>query len=609
MPEPSNNSTPVFPTVSEDFKITAKIGAGGMGAVYEAIQLKLDRKVAVKVLADRLASDPEFLERFKREARAAAVVNHPNLVQVFDYGEADGLHYSIMEYVEGENLVQRLKRTGPLPVSEALEIVSKVAEALRAAWAKKIIHRDIKPENIMITADGQVKLADLGLAKILTEESSMTMTGMGLGSPHYMAPEQAEDAKDVDNRTDIYSLGVTLLTLVTGKKAFKGNSPYALIKAHAEKPIPTGAELGTELPDGIDALIGRMAAKRPEERYADYDGLLTDITSLRTDTNATITIPPRLRESPTNPSFSNAATAYTEPTEISYAETVPSGDLSLTHTGGNRNIALYAVVGVTLAIVAFLIFDFFTHSSTQSGGAQPGPTQAEPPPTSQLSQGPAQPGHLAGVAASTRGPESDGEVDNFLFGGSPGGSSQSPGPNQSLMGGPRPPPDFMTGFIRPNGQTAHYPLPLSHIGRPDDYPLAGTDFAALKIAAAGYATENPNDFRNILNNYEQVWHQTPDINSQAEIRLLMAEHLKKMDAAVDAAVAKIGAKMKAAVDQGDVELAKRVWREYPDSLRTFKHEAVIWRTFTNHLPAAELQRLLSTQPIRYGHPTGAPGSR
>ena len=156
-----------------------------MGAVYEAIQVKLDRKVAVKILADRLASDPEFLERFEREARAAALVNHPNLVQVFDFGEYEGMHYSVMEYIEGENLGERLKRTQrPMNIPEALEIVSKVASALNAAWKKKqVIHRDIKPENVMITIDGQVKLADLGLAKILGEESNMTMTCLLYTSP------------------------------------------------------------------------------------------------------------------------------------------------------------------------------------------------------------------------------------------------------------------------------------------------------------------------------------------------------------------------------------------------------------------------------------------
>jgi serine/threonine protein kinase len=601
MPDPSKVNSTLFPTISKDFEITRKIGAGGMGAVYEAIQLKLQRKVAVKVLADRLATDPEFLGRFLREARAAAVISHPNLVQVFDYGDIDGIHYSVMEYVEGENLVERLKRTGKLPVAEALEIVSKVAEALKAAFAKHIIHRDVKPENIMITHDGQVKLADLGLAKILSEDSSMTMTGMGLGSPHYMAPEQAEDAKDVDHRTDIYSLGVTLLTLVTGKKPFKGNSPYALIKAHAETQIPSGLELGTELPDGLDSLIQRMAAKRPDDRYAAYDDLLTDLMSLRTDSNATIVLPPEVRRSQIKVSpAANVSAAATDPTiasEISFAASAKSGSLP-----PPRNYALYGIVGITLAVVAFLLIDFARHSAPTPPPAPDQGVPNPPPTTPQMSQGSVSPGSLFSGAPSSSQPQTDTEVDSFLFGGNAptgGNPGQSP---PAMTGGPRPPPDFMMGVIRPNNTTAHFPLPLSHLGPPIDSSIQGSDLATLKANAAKYAADNPTNYRDILNAYEQVWHAARPPEEQLQIQAITLSHLKRMDEAADRAIAAYRLRMATEVKKGDTAAALRVWQDFPVALRSFRHEERIWNAFTNTLPAAEVAGIISRQPIRYGHP-------
>src|SRR6185503_19090016 len=216
-----------------DYRLVRKIAEGGMGVVYEAIQLNLSRKVALKILNEELAARPEFLQRFEREARAAAALNHPNVVQVHDFGEAQGWRYLIMEYVEGQDLSDYTEEREKLPVIDALELIEQAAQALRAACEKAIIHRDIKPGNLLRTPEGRVKVLDLGLAKILTEASDLTVSGIGMGSPYFMA--------------------------------------------HANKPLPRGIELGTDLPEEVEALIQRMAAKDRDARYADYDLLIADV--------------------------------------------------------------------------------------------------------------------------------------------------------------------------------------------------------------------------------------------------------------------------------------------------------------------------------------------
>jgi serine/threonine protein kinase len=263
------------------YKLIRKVAEGGMGVVYEAIQTKLDRKVALKVLTEQLGWRPEFLQRFEREAKAAAALNHPNMVQVFDYGEAAGRHYIIMEFIEGQNLSSYTEQVGKIAVDEALNLIEQAAQALKAAAEKSIIHRDIKPSNLLLTQDGRVKVADLGLAKILSQDSELTLSSVSIGSPHFIAPEQADDSRSADHRADIYSLGVTLLFLLTGKHAYDGNSPISIVLAHTNKPLPSGAELGTPLPSALESLIHRMAAKDPKERYQDYQSLIVDLNRVR----------------------------------------------------------------------------------------------------------------------------------------------------------------------------------------------------------------------------------------------------------------------------------------------------------------------------------------
>ncbi len=266
-------------------RIKRRIAAGGMGTVYEAEQINLGRIVALKVLAADLSRDATFVKRFLLEARAAAELNHRNIIHINDAGEDDGIFYYTMEFVPGENLAQRLKRERVLPVDVALQITQQVAEALAHAHERKIIHRDIKPENIMIKDDGTVKLADLGLAKKTmiedTAVSSITQAGSVLGTPHYMAPEQARDFRLADHRSDLYSLGVTLYRAVGGCVPFDGNSPIEVMMKAVEGEKTPLHELVDGLPPEVEALIDRLMHTDPDHRFRDAKVLINALMSLR----------------------------------------------------------------------------------------------------------------------------------------------------------------------------------------------------------------------------------------------------------------------------------------------------------------------------------------
>ena len=264
------------------YAITRKIGQGGMGTVFEAVQDEINRRVALKVLSKRLMKNEAYLERFRREARSAGALNHPNIVTVFEFGEDKGHLFFSMEFVEGETLQQRLKREGRVPVPDALAIVTDLARALDYGWKHgQIIHRDIKPENIMITPEGYVKLADLGLAKAIGTGTTVTQEGAGMGTPAYMAPEQGRGARDVDCRADIYSLGITLFHTVTGELPFDGETPLAVMLAHTEQALPDPQAINPEIPSNVCQLIERMCAKSAEDRYPTPGDLLTDLEAVR----------------------------------------------------------------------------------------------------------------------------------------------------------------------------------------------------------------------------------------------------------------------------------------------------------------------------------------
>jgi serine/threonine protein kinase len=260
--------------------VQRKLGQGGMGAVYLAHHPGLNRPVAIKILPGDLASNPEFRERFFREARLAARLEHPNVVQVHDVGEEQGVHYISMQYVEGKSLDGILKEKKKLSVNEALAITKRVAVALAAAAKLGIVHRDIKPHNILISKDGVVKVADFGLAKDEDCNRSISEPGTVMGTPYYMSPEQAKGEK-VDHRSDLYSLGATLYHMLSGKRLFDGGTPVSIVmKQASEQPVPI-RELEPTIPDAVGALIDRLLQKNPADRFATADELVRALDGLK----------------------------------------------------------------------------------------------------------------------------------------------------------------------------------------------------------------------------------------------------------------------------------------------------------------------------------------
>jgi serine/threonine-protein kinase len=266
-----------------DFRVLRHLGHGGMGQVYLAEQISLKRKVALKILRPELAADPTSLQRFQHEATAVARATHANIVQVYAIGEADGMSYMALEYVEGRNLREYLAKRGPPDVLLALSIMRQVAAALQRAGELGIIHRDIKPENILLTRKGEVKVADFGLARCLIGDGpalNLTQSGVTMGTPLYMSPEQVE-GKPVDSRTDIYSFGVTCYHMLAGQPPFEGDSPFEVAFRHVRAEPKALAEVRPDLPAPLCAIVHKMLAKDPAQRYQTGRELLKDIARLR----------------------------------------------------------------------------------------------------------------------------------------------------------------------------------------------------------------------------------------------------------------------------------------------------------------------------------------
>ena len=268
-------------TTLAGFRLERRLGKGGMGEVYLARQLSVDRQVAVKILPPGFAADQRAVQRFLQEGKLAAKLDHRHIVTVHEAGEDSGNYYLAMAYVEGESLDQRLTRAGALPEAEALTIVRAVADALAYAWGTcRILHRDIKPANIMVDLRGRVFLMDLGLAKSLGDGEGMTLSGSILGTPHYMSPEQAQGRAELGVPSDIYSLGATLYHLVTGTAPFCGDSAVEVLHQHVYDPLPPPSERNPQVSKACGRLIEAMMAKEPADRHGDWQDLLADIDRL-----------------------------------------------------------------------------------------------------------------------------------------------------------------------------------------------------------------------------------------------------------------------------------------------------------------------------------------
>ena len=265
--------------IANRYQILSLIGQGGMADVYRAKDKILDRVVAIKVLRSKLSEDPMVLVRFQREASAASRLSHPNVVDIYDVGEYEGMHYIVMEYVRGRTLKQLIMQRGALNFTEALDIMKQLVGAVVAAHQKNIIHRDIKPQNVLIKDDGTIKITDFGIA-VASDSVQLTLNNAVMGSAHYLAPETAQ-GKEPTEQVDIYSLGIVFYELLTGTVPFKGQTPTEIAIQHLRVSMPYVRDFNPSIPQSVENTILKATAKDPLERYAHASDMLYDLEHCR----------------------------------------------------------------------------------------------------------------------------------------------------------------------------------------------------------------------------------------------------------------------------------------------------------------------------------------
>lgn len=263
------------------YKLLGKLGAGAMATVFKAKQISLNRDVAIKVLPKKSTANPQFVDRFYAEGRAAAQLNHPNIVQAYDVARAGDYHYFVMEYVDGRTVYDDIAAHKRIPERDAIQIAVQVAEALEHAHSKGLIHRDVKPKNIMIASTGVVKLADLGLARAMSDsEMAEAEAGKAFGTPYYISPEQIRGEKTIGPQADIYSLGATLYHMVTGNVPFDGKNPSSVMHKHLKNELVPPDQVNPALGAGISQVIEMMMAKSRKARFQNCHDLLVDLRSI-----------------------------------------------------------------------------------------------------------------------------------------------------------------------------------------------------------------------------------------------------------------------------------------------------------------------------------------
>ncbi len=263
------------------YRLEERLAHGAMATVFKARQLSLDRTVAIKVLPKKLSENAEYVERFYKEGKAAARLNHANIVQAFDVGEANGYHYFVMEYVEGHTLYDEIAGGKVFTEADALAVIIQIARALEHAHGKGLIHRNVKPKNIMMTKGGVAKLADMGLARAASDaQAAQAEAGRAFGTPYYISPEQIRGEVNIDFRADIYSLGATLYHLVTGRVPFEGATPAAVMHKHLKESLTPPDHINTSLSSGLGEVVEVMMAKDRNRRYASTRDLLIDLEAI-----------------------------------------------------------------------------------------------------------------------------------------------------------------------------------------------------------------------------------------------------------------------------------------------------------------------------------------
>ncbi|HSK16995.1 MAG TPA: protein kinase [Gaiellaceae bacterium] len=260
-------------TIADRYELEELLGEGGMSSVYRARDRVLERSVAIKVLHEHFSLDPEYVERFRREARAIARLAHPNIVTVIDRGEWEGRQYIVFEHVAGEDLKSMIEREGPLPVERALALAHQVARAIAFAHELDVVHRDVKPHNVLLDDGTTAKVTDFGIARTIGVEDGLTQTGTVLGTGHYISPEQASGQR-ADERSDQYSVGVLFYELLTGEVPYGGSSLMAVALRHVNDPVPSVRRRRPDVPERVDAIVARAMAKEPGDRFPSMESMV-----------------------------------------------------------------------------------------------------------------------------------------------------------------------------------------------------------------------------------------------------------------------------------------------------------------------------------------------
>jgi serine/threonine protein kinase len=369
------------------YRIIEKLGQGGMATVFKAYHPSLDRYVAIKVLHPAFKEDPQFLERFTREARVVARLEHPNIVQVYDFAEHEGQPYLVMKFIEGETLKARLQK-GPLTKAEATKTIQAIGDSLSYAHGQGVLHRDVKPSNILISKEGVVYLTDFGLARI-AEAGASTLTGdMLMGTPQYISPEQARGEKDLTERTDIYSFGIVLYEIVVGRVPFSADTPFSIIHDHIYTPLPLPREVNPKIPLAIQEVLLKALAKEPEDRYASGGKLVEAFFDALSKRDEVVAVEDELAETKTvhkeevSPIIASEEGAIHTQTVGSGAAVIPD-ETSLPQKTRDRKW-VWIAAGLTMTCLAvFAILAAIRQSGIKSQTENTDPSSSEVSPISE----------------------------------------------------------------------------------------------------------------------------------------------------------------------------------------------------------------------------------